>query len=31
VVGGTAYDLFIRAHHPAQTNRLADPIQRVER
>ncbi len=31
VVGGTAYDLFIRAHHPALTNRLADPIQRVER
>ena len=31
VIGGTAYDLLIHAHHPARTNRIADPIQRVER
>ena len=30
VVGGTSYDLCIRAHHPAITNRIADPLQRVE-
>jgi len=31
VLGGTAYDLCIRARHPAHTNRIADPVQRAER
>ncbi len=31
VVGGTAYDLCIRDRHPAHTNRIGDPVQRVER
>jgi MIP family channel proteins len=31
VLGGTAYDLCIRDRHPAHTNRIGDPVQRVER
>lgn len=31
VIGGLAYDLCVRDRHPAQTNRIADPIQRVEK
>ncbi len=31
VLGGFAYDAFVRDRHPAITNRLADPVQRVER
>lgn len=31
VLGGTAYDICIRDRHPATTNRIADPVQRVER
>lgn len=31
VLGGYAYDMFVRDRHPAQTNRIADPVQRVER
>ncbi|BCS34436.1 aquaporin [Luteitalea sp. TBR-22] len=30
VLGGTVYDLLIRAHHPAHTNRIGDPARRVE-
>jgi MIP family channel proteins len=31
VIGGTVYDLCIRDRHPAQTNRIADPVRRVEK
>jgi MIP family channel proteins len=31
VLGGTAYDLCVRDRHPALTNRIGDPTQRVER
>ena len=30
VLGGTVYDMCIRAHHPAETTRVAAPIRRVE-
>lgn len=31
VLGGMAYDLCVRDRHPAQTNRIGDATQRVER
>jgi MIP family channel proteins len=31
IVGGIAYDLCVRDRHPALTNRIADPVQRVEK
>lgn len=31
VLGGTAYDLCVRDRHPAVTNRIGDPTQRVEK
>ena len=31
IVGGTAYDLCVRDRHPAVTNRIGDPTQRVEK
>ena len=31
VLGGTVYDLCVRDRHPAQTNRIGDAKQRVER
>lgn len=31
ILGGTAYDLCVRDRHPAQTNRIGDANQRVER
>lgn len=30
VIGGVGYDVCVRDRHPAQTNRIADPVQRVE-
>lgn len=30
VLGGTAYDMCVRDRHPAQTNRIADPVQPVD-
>ncbi|MGI8671272.1 MAG: MIP/aquaporin family protein [Luteitalea sp.] len=30
VLGGTAYDLCVRDRHPAQTNRIADPVHPVD-
>jgi aquaporin-9 len=31
VLGGTLYDVCVRDRHPALTNRIADPVQRVEK
>lgn len=31
VLGGVGYDVCVRDRHAAQTNRIADPVQRVEK
>ncbi len=31
ILGGIAYDVCVRDRHPALTNRIGDPVQRVER